>query len=384
MTIGNIDRKLLRILKQLTLLEYLHPRNDTSERQKFIDSYKKGQLYNPQYKYKHIEFNLEKIESELNSIEISDPIYKKLIEHLVDLVKAFRFIGTENSIILYDPPTRELYLKARKLIPLEKGNKDEGVLNSHDVKKIFKVLLNEYDMTDWKVHLRKKMSANASVEGSTRGVYIKQKKFSFREVNALRAHEIETHALRSQNGYQQSCKLLGYMGLPGYLPTEEGLATLMEELTGNISTRRLRSICIRAIAAYLAQTKSFYEVFDIIHKKYHFSIHSAYVITRRIKRGLADTSGPGGFMKDHVYFQGRLEVEKFIKDGGDIRLLFACKIGIQHIPLIKRGILKKPTILPKLFSNKIFDMIIRNSIKHSKFHAIFGKGIEIEEIRPIK
>ena len=59
MTIGNIDRKLLRILKQLTLLEYLHPRNDTSERQKFIDSYKKGELYNPQYKYKHIEFNLE-------------------------------------------------------------------------------------------------------------------------------------------------------------------------------------------------------------------------------------------------------------------------------------------------------------------------------------
>lgn len=70
-------------------------------------------------------------------------------------------------------------------------------------------------------------------------------------------------------------------------------------------------------------------------------------MTIRAKRGLGDTSKPGGFIKDHVYLEGKVLLDDFVKDGGDLTPLYAGKIGLQHIDLVKKGIIKPPKYMPK-------------------------------------
>ncbi len=65
-------------------------------------------------------------------------------------------------------------------------------------------------------------------------------------------------------------------------------------------------------------------------------------MTVRVKRGLKDTSAPGGFIKDHVYLEGKRALEGFIAKGGNITPLYAGKIG-----LVEEGIILPPAYLPK-------------------------------------
>lgn len=361
-----LDTTLIRLSKKLDILEYLNPTNDSLERKKFLEAYANGEVYNPQYKYKKLDFQPERVMKKLDSLQTDDRIYTQIIDHLKLLCTILTHLGENQTIELYEPPTRELYQKAKRRIPTSKDDSERSFITSYEAKKIFQHLLELYNMDDWEIHLRKSITANALVRSAQKTIYIKQKEFSFREINALRAHEIETHALRSQNGYQQSYRVLGYLGLPGYLPSEEGLATIMEELTGNISSGRLRSICIRVIAVYKAMSHSFYDVFKEVKERYNFSSKSAYTITKRVKRGLCDTSLPGGFLKDHVYFLGRERVNDFVQNGGDIRLLFAGKIGIEHISLFKQGLIKRPDVVPTILGNDIFKKILFNNMRIGK------------------
>ncbi len=362
-----LDATLIKISKKLDILEYLNPVNDTFERKKFLEAYANGEVYNPQFKYKQLDFQPDRIMKKLNSLKTEDRIYRQIIDHLKLLCTVLTHLGQNQTIELYEAPTKELYQKAKRRIPTTKDDTERSFISSYEAKRIFQHLLELYNMDDWEIHLRKSITANAVVRSAQKMIYIKQKEFSFREINALRAHEIETHALRSHNGYQQPYPVLGYLGLPGYLPSEEGLATLMEELTGNISNGRLRSIGIRVIAVYKAMSHSFYDVFKEVKERYHFSSKNAYTITKRVKRGLCDTSLPGGFLKDHVYFLGRERVNDFVQNGGDIRLLFAGKLGVEHLSLIKQGLIKRPETVPNILANDVFQKILFNNMRIGKY-----------------
>ena len=62
---------------------------------------------------------------------------------------------------------------------------------------------------------------------------------------------------------------------------------------------------------------------------------------------MGDTSKPGGFLKDHVYLQGMLTINDYVKNGGDVKLLYAGKIGVKDVYLVKEGIIKPAKILPE-------------------------------------
>ena len=60
-----------------------------------------------------------------------------------------------------------------------------------------------------------------------------------------------------------------------------------------------------------------------IKEKYNLGTNNAYVITKRVKRGLKDTALPGGYIKDHLYFQGREKVINYLNEGNKLKpLLF--------------------------------------------------------------
>lgn len=61
--------------------------------------------------------------------------------------------------------------------------------------------------------------------------------------------------------------------------------------------------------AYKASEMSFVELFDDIGK-YIDCKHSRWKFVLRVKRGLCDTSEPGGLYKDQVYLEGAVNILK--------------------------------------------------------------------------
>jgi hypothetical protein len=61
--------------------------------------------------------------------------------------------------------------------------------------------------------------------------------------------------------------------------------------------------------AYKASKLSFVDLFDDI-KKYIDDKHSRWKYVMRVKRGVMDTTEPGGLYKDQVYLEGAVTILK--------------------------------------------------------------------------
>jgi uncharacterized protein (TIGR02421 family) len=165
-----------------------------------------------------------------------------------------------------------------------------------------------------------------------------------RRVDALLQHEIGTHLVTRYNGQLQPLEQLE-VGLAGYDGLQEGLAVLAEYLVGGLSRYRMRVLAARVVAAHhLLDDASFVDTFRTVNRSLAFSQRMAYTITMRIYRG-------GGLTKDAVYLRGLLQILRYLREGGDLELLYIGKVASAHLPLIselrQRGILKPPALRPR-------------------------------------
>lgn len=143
-------------------------------------------------------------------------------------------------------------------------------------------------------------------------------------------HEIGTHVLRRINYEQQPWyKKKKKFGFKSYLTTEEGLAALH-----SLSARSYKSaatIALKYLAAYQAQHHSFAEVYNYL-EKYTDNPETRWLTTLRQKRGLEDTSQPGGYTKDIVYFEGAGRVAKWLDEHKyDCTWLYFGKMDIDDV-----------------------------------------------------
>ena len=162
-------------------------------------------------------------------------------------------------------------------------------------------------------------------------------------VEALIAHEVDTHIVTYFNGQAQRFRQL-YVGLPNYDELQEGLAVLAEYLVGGLNRPRLRLLAARVIAAKsMINGASFIDVFRQLNDTYSFEQKTAFTITMRIFRS-------GGLTKDAVYLRGLLKLLKLLKSEGELDLLYIGKFGMEHLSLIKelqsRNVLKPPPLRP--------------------------------------
>lgn len=160
-------------------------------------------------------------------------------------------------------------------------------------------------------------------------------------MKALIQHEIGTHILTYCNGKEQPLGLM-YAGFAGYEQTQEGLAVLSEYLVGGLDLNRLKLLAARVMAVdTLIKGADFIETFNILHRNYGFQSHTAFTVSMRVHRG-------GGYTKDAIYLKGLIDLLKFIKDGGNILMLYGGKFALEHMPLIDEltqlRIIKKPII----------------------------------------
>jgi len=169
-------------------------------------------------------------------------------------------------------------------------------------------------------------------------------------IEALMHHEIGTHLLTYYNGAAQPFRLLQF-GLAGYEALQEGLAVLAEYLAGGLSRSRLRTLAARVLAVrWMIDGADFVETFRRLRER-GFANRSAFMTTLRVFRG-------GGLTKDAIYLRGLLQLLDYLAAGHDLEPLYAGKFGLQHVPFVRelrrRGVLRPPVILPRLWDDPHF------------------------------
>ncbi len=154
-----------------------------------------------------------------------------------------------------------------------------------------------------------------------------------KSIRGMLHHEIGTHVYRRLNDEKQiwHAKRKEF-GLGSYLETEEGLAVLHYYL--EIDQPYLWIYAVQYYACFLASTMSFSQVYKAL-KPYIDEKDRRFKITLRAKRGVVDTSKPGGYTKDQVYMRGVLKVAEWLrKNDFSLQSLYFGKVSIEDLPKI--------------------------------------------------
>ncbi len=340
------------------------PTNLDIEKKKFFES----DTYEPQFTYRLIKNNNKEVFKKLASLkEIVDvdprisEFYIELIQSKKDSSDLMHSVGnnelvTDISYKKYSKPSSMLFrnsarvlrgkVDAYRLANMKKVRSDE-MLNYDEIAEVFNGVFKELGLDDWSVN----KSINIAKNGAKVGIKNKEilldpnivrSKFKLRKTVV---HEVGTHVLRSINGANSGFEALSKANLPSYLDVEEGLATWNESNMDLLTLRWLKEKAALVWSIYIGEDLTFRELYNsvlgVLPKK------SAFDVVYRVKRGLGDTSYPGIYAKDIVYFRGFRKVSRMLEK--DITLyekLYAGKIDFKQCEWVDTGLIPRAQIVP--------------------------------------
>ena len=150
-------------------------------------------------------------------------------------------------------------------------------------------------------------------------------------ISGVLHHELGTHLLRSLNDKKQVWNnKRKKWSLKHYVETEEGLATIHTNIDSAFQPGRkpyLWSAALHYYASFMASQMSFVELYADL-AKYIDNPIKRFKETLRVKRGLSDTSQPGGCYKDQVYLSGAIKILKS-RWKIDFKELYSGKIALE-------------------------------------------------------
>jgi hypothetical protein len=210
-------------------------------------------------------------------------------------------------------------------------------------KRFFEILLKRLSLDSFKVVFSDGTNALTVSSESHEIKFPKNRSLTPDEMVILAAHEIGTHAVSGENGYNQPCPLSG-RGVSDYLSTQEGLATIAEMIAGApFGHPRQRLFAARYIATALSlKTKqidgemrpqyTLQEIYNIL-REYKIDQKDAAETIWRMTRGTSLTRQivdipltdnqvlpvPETFTKDLVYFEGFVKVRDFFMQSLPLR-----------------------------------------------------------------
>lgn len=260
---------------------------------------------------------------------LKTPQGEYLFRTVDDAVAFWRFSESEKRAITGDEP-----LQQESLTPTQ------GM-------RLFEVLLKRLDLTDWSV-VKIRGSKALNVNSASRTVeFPETRTLTPDDMVLMPPHELGVHAVSGENGSQQPCPLLA-TGMPEYLATQEGLATIAEMIAGEpFGHPRQRVFAARYLAAAMAAKTveengvrrpkhTLQEIYNTL-RSYQIDEKYASQTIWRIVRGTSLTRQivslplPNGasvpaaetFVKDVVYFEGFMKLREFF---------------MQTVPLLPREI----------------------------------------------
>lgn len=349
MDLKQADKHFGRLRKLLDYQKYMTPTNYSEENSKFLTAYHNQTIYDPQYTYKRFNEPEGRAEalalySEFKNAESGvNAVLSNALKELVSEFDMYSAIGddeafTDIGISLFGKPDPKYYDEALKMLHSTDPEIGSSLnrYSAEQLKEVFTARLAAYSL-NWDIIILNSMAARVSVEPDQKSIYISAKAgFTKNDIMRLCYHEIDTHVLRAENGERSGFHVLS-SGTSGALVYEEGLASYNEwkhgvrdEFTVSLYAARFLS-CINI-------SMSFYDMFDFLIKR-GCSENVAMYVVPRIKRGISDTSKPGGFIKDYVYFQGFYEIKDFIAaHPNEYEKLYFGSVSLTDLNLLKTEI----------------------------------------------
>jgi uncharacterized protein (TIGR02421 family) len=278
-------------------------------------------------------------------------LFQKKIDELMQKLSLLEARGTHGFFglaeSLYGKLTPELEADAKQILntphQIHSGRKK---FSTEEIQHILEEVLCDYGLAKWRVHLKSELVSDVAA-GKRNALFIREG-VSFNRVRLDRiiAHEIETHILTAENGKYQPFRLFA-RGFANYLETQEGLAIYAQECQTKCLPLSAHRVSYLTLAVSAACRSSFRNVYDMM-RAFGFSEEKSFRMALRAKRGLGDTEQVGAFTKDIIYLQGYRRIEKFVKDGGDLKKLYVGKVALEDVPFIASipGIVA-PRYLPK-------------------------------------
>jgi hypothetical protein len=214
-----------------------------------------------------------------------------------------------------------------KFVKTEAADKLE--YSAEEIKLAFETALLRNGIGDWSVVVEKEGKVkNINVIQEKKTVLIPEsRKLKTLALQALIAHEIETHVLRRENGERSKLKILG-LGFDRYLKGEEGLATYKEQSL--IDTKGFSGfdghLAISLAVGLDGKKRDFRMVFEIL-KDYYLLVtekkgpeallsaqNSAWNRCVRTFRGTTCQTPGACLTRDIVYREGNIGVWNVVKN----------------------------------------------------------------------
>ncbi|HAI98184.1 TPA: hypothetical protein DCL30_01405 [Candidatus Peribacteria bacterium] len=343
------DRLFSQIDEDLSMLQWLKPTNLLDE----LSRLQQDRTYNPRFSYPSCGDVLEDAERRLEEEVIDDSAQGVLLEkkrkELLQRIALLRARGNANSFTeashaLFGAPSHALIRVATTALrdrPKEPFAQEEP-LDIEKAAQLLRSALARYGLHDWQVVVKSKVVADSATGPKT--IFLREGvDFSRPRIDALIAHEIETHALTTENGSHQPLALLR-RGCAYYLDTQEGLAIYNQNRVLPPFHEKRYGPARSVLGIVFGLKHSFAKTRQYLEEELRYSSQKALTKTIDIKRGLKDTSEHGGFTKGVTYLRGLRAIERFVDGGGDLRRLYIGKVSLRDLDLIE----KIPSLLPPL------------------------------------
>lgn len=351
-----MDRTLSQIDQEITLLKYLKPLNLEEERQKLRELYD----HNPVFIYPKLPFSpaeiLKRLEEPIADESALGILFEKKRQELTAKIHLLETRGknpgqfSQISKTIYGSPGSSLIKNAWKEINARPACDlpvpENDLIPAQKTCRKFEDALTRYGLHNWKVVLSNNVVADIAAGKNI--IYLRaDAEFTQSHIDALVAHEIETHVLTAENGNHQPFALFK-RGFANYLDTQEGLAILNQNKHLSPFDERRFNPPRNLIGLSFALKHSFAKTRHYLMEELGMFPDKALSQTISYKRGLGDTSRAGAFTKSTVYFRGLLAVEKYIRQGKPLKDLYLGKIALEDLDLIKQipG-LEAPLLLPE-------------------------------------
>ncbi len=339
--------------KLLLETDALTPVNFEQEKEKFFES----KTYNPVFKYRRKDLNgtlikISFLHEKLNRLNLPLDLrkyLKKYLNNLYHLYVAFEAIGTDNFShavrVLFNWDFENIKNIKKTLPKISLKTSKAEPKNATEIKKRFKDYLEKkYGIADYQIVIDDFNDHTIRVRSKDLKIG-KEVKRNINNINRLLVHELETHVLQKHNIAKSQNPLLELLIYKDWWLYAEGLAVYYEFKTNTI-TKSAYDIYKARLEAVENSSKSFRQVYN--HLLNFVSEDKAYLTTYRLKRGLSDTSRPGGFTKDAVYLLGYVKIKELERKSEDIEKLHLYRVPRLGKLLLKYNLLATSSfILPK-------------------------------------
>ena len=332
-----VDHQLADYDSKLGLVSYLRPLNLEEEKKRFFAS----KTYQPQFRYKEAPDVLIRLKADLENLSINtfSPL-GKLFEgkrrELIQKADLIALIGDDRHFVQQAKktlgfPPEEIVSRAVADLEQISHRTDEApnVISSEAAVGRFEQFLKSQQIRNWQVKLKKGIVARCVV-GKHNCLLVKEgERFTPEDIDKLVAHEIETHIYCTENGKLQPYYIFR-RGTAGYLKTQEGLAIYHQS---RVVDEGARGALIGFHAVLKGGELGFRGLYE--WATHYLDSEQAWMMAVKVKRGLQDSSLPGAFPKNALYYWGYLEVKDYVDQGGKWEDLFLGKFELSQLPLIR-------------------------------------------------